>query len=87
MGYAGVATFNGTPGIPMVRTHRNSDAIGFVDIRQSARKHFDKLWRLASKWPAADIEGGIRYWVYEHVGASDKLKAEVYRACKEPALR
>ena len=63
------------------------DACGFIDCQQSDRKHFDKLWELASKWPAADIELGVRYWVYRYVGADDKTKAETYRACKEPALR
>jgi hypothetical protein len=63
------------------------DAFGYVDIHSRARTHFDKLWELASKWPAADVEFGIRYWVYRHIGAGDKTKAEVYRACKLPALR
>jgi hypothetical protein len=63
------------------------DANGFINVHQSARKHFDRLWALASKWPAADIELGVRYWVYRYVGADDKTKAETYRACQEPALR
>ncbi len=63
------------------------DASGFLDVQRSARKHFDRLWALASKWPAANIESGVRYWVYRYVGADDKTKAETYRACQRPALR
>jgi hypothetical protein len=63
------------------------DAAGFLDLQQRDRKHFDKLWALASRWPAADIELGVRYWIYRYVGADDKTKAETYRSCKEPALR
>jgi len=64
-----------------------TDAIGFVDLQSGNRKHFDKLWALASKWPAADLEWGVRYWVYQYVGADDKTKAATYRTCEVPALR
>jgi hypothetical protein len=63
------------------------DAIRFVHAHQRAREHFDKLWALAAKWPATDVEFGVRYWVYRHVGADDKTKAETYKTCQEPALR
>jgi hypothetical protein len=63
------------------------DAIGFVDLQSSNSRHFDKLWALASKWPAADSEWGVRYWVYQYVGADDKTKAATYRSCEVPALR
>ena len=63
------------------------DASGFIDVHQSARKHYDNLWALASKWPAADIELGVRYWIYRYVGADDKTKSKTYKECEEPALR
>jgi hypothetical protein len=63
------------------------DASGFIDLQRSDRQHYDKLWSLAAKWPSVDLERGIKYWIYRFVGADDKMKAEVYRACKEPALR
>jgi hypothetical protein len=64
------------------------DAVGFLNLQEKDRRHFDKLWALASKWPSAPIELGVRYWVYRYVGADDKTKAETYRTCGDyPALR
>ena len=64
------------------------DAVGFLNLQEKDRRHFDKLWALASKWPSAPIELGVRYWVYRYVGADDKTKAETYRTCGDnSALR
>ncbi len=69
------------------RRFGRDDAGGFVHLHTKARNHYERLWALAAKWPSAQFEFGVRYWVYRYVGAGDRTKAETYRACGVPALR
>jgi hypothetical protein len=63
------------------------EASGYLDLQSDYRKHFNRLWELASKWPGAYYEGGVRYWVYQYVGADDATKAATYKSCEAPELR
>jgi hypothetical protein len=47
------------------------------------KEHCATLWRLALNWP---IESRIPIDVYQHLGAADECKSEIYKKTEEPAL-